>query len=153
MPIYDYRCDCGVRFERLVALDAPTPPCPQCGGEARKVPSRPALHGTADPGPSKEYMPQTWKGTHRGNREYVTGLQRQWEKRERLEAKHPELRGDTRPVAAHEGRYEQAPLRAGEPYLGPGSSGSSGSADSGGSSGSGGSGTGHGHGHGHGHSH
>jgi putative FmdB family regulatory protein len=145
VPIYDYRCDCGVRFERLVARDAPTPPCPQCGGEARKVPSRPALHGTADPGPSKEYMPQTWKGTHRGNREYVTGLQRQWEKRERLEAQHPELRGDTRPVAAHEGRYENAPLRAGEPYLGPGSSGSSGSGDS--SSG------GHGHGHGHGHSH
>ena len=151
MPIYDYRCDCGVRFERLVARDAPTPPCPGCGGEARKVPSRPALHGTADPGPSKEYMPQTWKGTHRGDREYVTGLQRQWEKRERLEAKHPELRGDTRPVAAHEGRYENAPLRAGEPYLGPESSGS-GSSDSSGSS-SGGTGHGHGHGHVHGHSH
>jgi len=123
VPIYDYRCDCGLRFERLVARDAPTPPCPECGGEARKVPSRPALHGVADPGPAKEQMPQTWRGTYHGNREYVTDLQRQWEKRQRLEAKYPELRGDTRPVAAHEGRYEHAPLRAGEPYLPSGGDG------------------------------
>lgn len=142
MPIFDYRCHCGLRFERLIGRDAPAPVCPECGGACRKVPSRPALHGRADPGPAKEQMPQTWRGTYHGNREYVTGLQRQWERRERLEAKHPELRGDTRPVAAHEGRYEHAPLRAGEPMLG--SSGSGSESDQSHS---------HGHGHGHGHSH
>ena len=36
-------------------------------------------------------------------------MQRKWDQRQRLEAKHPELAGDTRPVAAHEGRYEQDP--------------------------------------------
>lgn len=148
MPIYDYRCDCGLRFERLIGRDAPAPACPECGGGTRKVPSRPALTGTADPGPSKEYMPQTWKGTYRGNREYVTGLQRQWDQRQKLEAKHPELRGDTRPVAAHEGRYEQAPLRAGEPYIGHSSPDPAPTKDTGGSSGHG-----HRHGHGHGHGH
>lgn len=149
MPIYDYRCDCGLRFERLIGRDAPAPACPECGGAARKVPSRPALHGRADAGLAKEQMPQTWRGTYHGNREYVTGMQRKWEQRERLEAKHPELRGDTRPVAAHEGRYEQAPLRVGEPMLGSGSSGSS----SGGSDSSGSSSPSEGHGHGHGHGH
>jgi hypothetical protein len=32
-----------------------------------------------------------------------------------LEARHPELAGDRRPVLAHEGRFEHAPLRAGDP--------------------------------------
>jgi hypothetical protein len=62
-------------------------------------------------------MPQTWRGTYHGNREYLTAMQRTWEKRQRLEADHPELVGDTRPVAAHEGRYEQVPLRVGEPVI------------------------------------
>ncbi|NMO90195.1 FmdB family zinc ribbon protein [Actinomycetospora sp. TBRC 11914] len=141
MPIYDYRCDCGLRFERLMGRDAAAPACPECGGATRKVPSRPALHGTADVGLSREQMPQTWRGTYHGDREYVTAMQRKWEQRQRLEDKHPELAGDTRPVAAHEGRYEQVPLRAGEPMITPAAepSGSSGSS--------------HGHGHGHGHSH
>jgi hypothetical protein len=137
VPIFDYRCGggpnaapedagssgtaasggCGLRFERLVGRDAPAPACPECGGVSRKVPSRPALHGTADAGLSKEQMPQTWRGTYHGNREYLTAMQRQWDRRQRLEAKHPELAGDTRPVAAHEGRYEQAPLRVGDPVI------------------------------------
>jgi putative FmdB family regulatory protein len=148
MPIYDYRCDCGLRFERLVGRDAPAPACPECGEATRKVPSRPALHGTADAGLSREQMPQTWRGTYHGNREYVTAMQRQWDQRQRLEAKYPELAGDTRPVAAHEGRYEQAPLRAGDPIItsaaptsGETSAGAPAPAPA------------HGHGHGHGHSH
>jgi putative FmdB family regulatory protein len=118
MPIFDYRCACGERFERLVRRDDPAPDCPMCGGPTTKAVSLPAAVGHADPGPSREQMPQTWRGTYSGNREYVTQLRRQWEHREKLEAKHPELRGDTRPVIAHEGRYEHAPLRAGEPAAG-----------------------------------
>ena len=52
-------------------------------------------------------MPQTWMGTYRGDPEYVTGLRRQWEQRQRLEARYPELADDSRPVVAHEGRYSR----------------------------------------------
>lgn len=131
MPIYVYRCDCGQRFERLVGLDAPTPACPACGGTPQKIPAGPSLLGQAGAGLAKEQMPQTWRGTYHGDREYVTGLRRQWEQRQRLEAKHPELAGDQRPIVAHEGRFHGAPLRAGDPLPKPA--------------------TGHGHGHGHGH--
>lgn len=117
MPIFDYRCACGLRFERLTGRDAAAPACPECGGESRKVPSRPALHGRADPGLSREQMPQTWRGLYNGDREYIKGMRKQWSERQRLEEKHPELAGDTRPVVAHEGRYEQAPLRVGDPVL------------------------------------
>ena len=65
-------------------------------------------------------MPQTWRGTRNGDREYVTHLQRQWDRRQRLEAKHPEIADDQRPILAHEGRYHDAPLRAGDPVLGSG---------------------------------
>jgi putative FmdB family regulatory protein len=127
MPIYVYRCDCGERFERLVGIDAPAPGCPACGGTPQKIPAGPSLLGQAGAGPAKEQMPQTWRGTYDGNREYVTGLRRQWDRRQRLEAKHPELAGDQRPIIAHEGRFHDAPLRAGDPVPG--------------------------HGHGHGHNH
>ncbi len=117
MPIFDYRCECGLRFERLMGRDADAPACPECGGETRKVPSRPALHGRADPGLSREQMPQTWRGLYNGDRDYIRGMRKQWSRRQKLEEAHPELAGDTRPVVAHEGRYEQAPLRAGDPVL------------------------------------
>jgi hypothetical protein len=61
-----------------------------------------------------EQMPQTWRGTYEGQPEYVGQLRRQWEARQKLEDKYEELRGDRRPVLAHEGRYHGAPLRAGE---------------------------------------
>jgi putative FmdB family regulatory protein len=132
MPIYVYRCDCGLRFEQLTSFDAAPPGCPECGGATRKIPAGFSLGGRADAGLAKEQMPQTWRGTYDGNREYVTGLRRQWDRRQQLEAKHPELAGDQRPIIAHEGRYHGAPLRAGDPVIG------------------GGAGHGHGHGHGHG---
>jgi putative FmdB family regulatory protein len=137
MPIYVYRCDCGERFERLVGIDAPAPGCPACGGTPQKIPAGPSLLGQAGTGLAKEQMPQTWRGTYNGNREYVTGLRRQWDQRQRLEAKHPELAGDQRPIIAHEGRFHGAPLRAGDPVPGAGQ----------------GHGHGHGHGHGRGHGH
>jgi len=116
MPTYDYRCAEGHAFERLVPIDAGgSQDCPSCGLDAPKVPSGVAILGRADPGPSKEQMPQTWKGTHNADREYVGHLRRRWEGRQRLEAKYPELAGDQRPILAHEGRYHGAPLRAGDP--------------------------------------
>ena len=129
MPIYVYGCaagSCGLRFERLAGFDDAPPGCPSCGGETRKVPTAAGLGGQADPGLSRDRMPQTWRGVHEGNREYVTGMQRQWEQRQKLEERYPELAGDQRPILAHEGRYSAAPLRLGDPAAG------------------------HGHGHGHG---
>jgi hypothetical protein len=79
-------------------------------------------------------MPQTWKGTHRGDRDYVTHLRRVADARRDLESRNPELAGDHRPVLAHEGRFEGSPLRAGDPVVPeaparpPGSPGPSGAA-------------------------
>jgi putative FmdB family regulatory protein len=137
VPIYVYGCSCGLRFERLAGFDDAAPDCPSCGGETRKVPTAVGLSGRADPGLAKDAMPQTWRGVHEGNREYVTGMRRQWERRQKLEANHPELAGDQRPILAHEGRYSAAPLRAGDAVLGGGPGAAAGD--------------GHGHGHGHGH--
>ena len=66
-------------------------------------------------------------------------MRRTWDERQQLEAKYPEIAGDQRPILAHEGRYHDAPLRAGDiPLRGtppmPGH----------------GAGPSHGHGHGHG---
>jgi putative FmdB family regulatory protein len=135
MPIYVYRCDCGLRFERLTSFDAEAPGCPECGGATRKVPAGFSLGGQANPGLSQERMPQTWRGLYNGDREYVTNMQRTWERRQKLEAKHPELAGDQRPILAHEGRYHDRPLRAGDEVGGAPAAAH-----------------GHGHGHGHGHS-
>jgi putative FmdB family regulatory protein len=119
VPIYVYRCECGTCFERLVPVGAAAPECPTCGGEPRKVPAGFSMGGRADPGRSREQRPQTWRGVYDGNREYVAEQRRDWDKRERLEAKYPELAGDTRPVIAHEGRYRDNPLRAGDPPTPP----------------------------------
>ncbi|MHA6785492.1 FmdB family zinc ribbon protein [Pseudonocardia saturnea] len=133
MPIYVYKCECGYRFEHLASFDAAAPGCPECGGATRKIPAGFSLGGQANAGLSKEQMPQTWRGTYNGSREYVTGLRRQWDRRQQVEARHPELAGDQRPIIAHEGRFHDAPLRQGDQVIGTT-----------------GPGTGHGHGHGHG---
>lgn len=129
MPIYVFKCGCGLRFEHLGTFGADAPGCPACGGETRKIPAGFSLGGQANAGLTKEQMPQTWRGTYNGSKEYVTGLRRQWDRRQQVEAKHPELAGDQRPIIAHEGRYHDAPLRAGDTPLGGAA--------------------GHGHGHGH----
>ena len=34
VPIYEFECDeCGCRFDELIAFDAQSPPCPECGAE------------------------------------------------------------------------------------------------------------------------
>lgn len=118
MPIYDLRCAGGHRFEVTQSFAAPLPACPGCGAATAKLPTSFGIGGGASRSalpPPPERMPQTWRGTHRGDREYVASLRRTAEARQRLEERHPELAGDRRPVLAHEGRYEQAPLRAGDP--------------------------------------
>jgi putative FmdB family regulatory protein len=132
VPIYVFKCGCGQRFERLAPFESAPPGCPACGGETRKVPAGSSLGGLADSGLSRDRMPQTWRGTYGGDREYVTRMRRQWDARQRLEAKHPEIADDHRPILAHEGRYHAAPLRAGDPVMGGGPAA-----------------TGHGHGHSH----
>src|SRR5690348_11274612 len=101
MPIYEFKCGCGVRFERLTPLDAadlPGPDCPACGGASRKVPAGASLGGQAGTGLSKDRMPQTWRGTRDGDRDYVTHLRRQWDRRQSLESRHPEIADDHRPI-------------------------------------------------------
>jgi putative FmdB family regulatory protein len=115
VPIYELTCEAGHRSETLQASTAPLPACPACGGATRKLPSGFGMAGRAAVPPPPERMPQTWKGTYRGDREYVTRLRRMADARRDLEARNPELAGDRRPVLAHEGRFEGAPLRAGDP--------------------------------------
>ena len=116
MPLYDYRCPAGHRFEQLAPIAASAQQdCPACGQASGKVPSRISLGGHADPGRAMDQMPQTWRGTYEGNPEYVGQLRQQWGARQKLEEKYPELRGDQRPVLAHEGKYHAKPLRAGDP--------------------------------------
>jgi putative FmdB family regulatory protein len=115
MPMYDYHCPDGHLFERLVPISAgDSQCCPACGQVAAKLPSGVAITGLASPGLSREQMPQTWKGTGGADREYVGRLRRQWERRQKLEDTYPELKGDRRPILAHEGRYQDAPLRSGD---------------------------------------
>ena len=126
MPIYDLRCPNGHVGEVIQPFSAALPPCGECGAGTTKVPSVFAIAGTASIPPPPEHMPQTWKGTYAGNREYVTQLRRTAEARRTLEERYPEIAGDRRPVIAHEGAYETTPLRKGDaaqtPPAGPGHS-------------------------------
>jgi putative FmdB family regulatory protein len=114
MAIYDLCCEQGHRFEVIQSFTAALPTCPTCGDATRKMPTRIGLGRAATLPPAHDRLPQTWRGTYNGNREYVSDLRRTAEARTRLEDKHPELAGDRRPVIAHEGRYEQNPLRVGD---------------------------------------
>ncbi|MCF7552962.1 zinc ribbon domain-containing protein [Pseudonocardia sp. WMMC193] len=144
MPIYVFRCECGTRFEHLTSMTSTDAPgCPRCGGATTKVPAGFSLGGQASPGLSKDEMPQTWRGVYNGNSEYIDSMRRSWDSRQKLEEKYPEIAGDQRPILAHEGRYHDAPLRAGDIQL-------SGTAPVPGAKAHG---HGHGHGHGQGHGH
>ena len=117
MPIYEYACGCGYRFERLARIaDADAPPaCPACGtADCRRVPSVAALLGRAAAA-GRDAAPRSWEQTNHGDRDTIRHWQRNLEQRGKLEEKYPELAGDNRAVLAHEGRYAASPLRAGEP--------------------------------------
>lgn len=117
MPIYEYACSCGHRFETLArTVDSPAPPCPACGGVPRRRPaSRVALLGRATLPPRREEAPRSWEETNGGDRETILHWQHTLEQRQKIEEKYPELAADNRPVLAHEGPYAAEPLRAGPP--------------------------------------
>lgn len=106
MPVYEYRCRCGGRFERFEPLSAAAGPihCPDCGAaEARRVPSPFARLGRVDPGPDRASWPRTWEELGNGDRETIARWQRIVDRRLELERRHPELAPPpTPPVASHE---------------------------------------------------
>ena len=113
MPIYELSCETGHRSESLQASTAPLPACPVCGAATRKLLSGFGVGGSASAPPPPERMPQTWKGTHRGDRDYVSHLRRVADARRDLEARHPELAGDSAP-----GPGAKDPEGSGEPQRG-----------------------------------
>lgn len=118
MVLYDLRCASGHRQEvNLLSMFAPNPPCSQCGADTSRIPALAGISGRASAGPSREDMPNTWRGIDRGDSDTVRHWHRQLTKREKLEEKYPELAGDRRPVLAHEGRFAASPLRAGDPLV------------------------------------
>jgi putative FmdB family regulatory protein len=87
LPIYVYRCDCGLRFERLLPRDSEAPACPECGGATRKIPAGPSLGGRAGERPAQGSVPPPVRGLQAGGPER---MKREVEFRQRLEAKRAE---------------------------------------------------------------
>lgn len=113
--LYDFGCPNGHRFEAGVAsMLADNPPCPACGEQTNRRPSRVQIGGRASIGVAREDMPKSWNAIGRGDKETVKHWHEIASKREKLEEKHPELAGDRRPVLAHEGIFASKPLRAGD---------------------------------------
>lgn len=116
MVSYDVRCPDGHRFEvDLPSIFSANPACTHCGQPTSRVPAVGGLKGLASPGPSRDEMPNTWRGIDRGNPDTVNHWRKQMTRREKLEQRYPELAGDRRPVLAHEGAFATNPLRAGDP--------------------------------------
>jgi putative FmdB family regulatory protein len=114
MPIYEYDCGCGHRFETLAKMADSPAPCPACGGVTRRRPAaRVALLGRAALPPGRDRAPRSWEQTNGADRETILHWQHALEQRQKIEEKYPELAGDNRPVLAHEGPYAAEPLRAG----------------------------------------
>lgn len=113
MIVYDYRCDNGHRFEAWVdSMSAADPDC-ECGAASRRRPAAPRLRG-ASAGLARHEVPNSWRGTGGGDKETLRHFHTEMTKREKLEARYPELAGDRRPVLAHEGVFHDSPLRAGD---------------------------------------
>jgi putative FmdB family regulatory protein len=113
VPLYDYACACGTRFEALVlSWSTPDPDCPDCGTATVRRPPSPAVHGSAGaaPPPAMSTAPRSWEGVHKGDREYVTRWRKALDARQEFEARNPEHREHRDAVAAHEGVFERRPL-------------------------------------------
>ena len=115
MIIVDLVCPQGHRAETaLPSMFSPNPGCATCTAPTWRRPPGLRVTRPADPGPSREQMPRTWRATGGGDAETVRHWHDVARRREALEEKHPELAGDRRPVLAHEGLFAGAPLRAGD---------------------------------------
>jgi putative FmdB family regulatory protein len=111
MPMYDYVCPCGVRFEVLVSSwSSPAPDCPVCGATTARRPPSPAVIGAAKPPTAMSAAPQSWEGVGRGNRETITRWRREMDRRQEFETRHPEHAERRDAIAAHEGVFERKPL-------------------------------------------
>lgn len=111
MPLFDYICGCGTRFEDLVkSWQSPNPACPECGGDTTRAPSSVALLGSARPPLDDTNAPTSWRGTGNGDREYIANWRRTLEQRKEFEARHPEHTTKREAIAAHEGAFERKPL-------------------------------------------
>lgn len=111
MPVYDYACSCGARFETMVpSWSSPAPGCPACGEATRRCPPAPAVRGRAAPPPAMSTAPQSWAGVNNGDRDTITGWRRRMDARREFEARHPEHTEHRDAVAAHEGSFERRPL-------------------------------------------
>ncbi|RZT85915.1 putative FmdB family regulatory protein [Pseudonocardia sediminis] len=113
MPLYDYACACGARFELMVpSWSSPAPDCPSCGGATTRRPPSPAVHGRgrATPPPAMSKAPQSWEGLNNGDRDTITHWRRTVEARQEFEANNPEHKEHRDAVAAHEGVFERKPL-------------------------------------------
>ena len=64
MPLYEYQCNsCGERSEILQrASDSPSPHCPKCGGELKKLFSSPAIQFKGSGFYVNDYAPNGKKG-------------------------------------------------------------------------------------------
>lgn len=111
MPIYDYKAECGHRFEKLVSSwRIPDPPCPHCGCSTQRLPSRIVRIGGARVPDSYDAAPQSWDGLRRGSRDAITHWRRKVEERQTFEARNPELLTQREAIASHEGVFEGAAL-------------------------------------------
>jgi putative FmdB family regulatory protein len=107
MPIYDYKSDCNHRFERLVPTwRTSNPPCPHCGCETQRMPSRTAWIGGATAPVSYDAAPTSWNGLGGGNRDAITHWRRKVEERRTFEERNPEHLTRRDAIASHEGVFE-----------------------------------------------
>ena len=111
MPLYDYACSCGTRFELMVpSWSSPAPDCPACGASTHRRPPSPAMHGRAAPPAAMSTAPQSWEGVGNGDRDTITHWRRRMDARQEFESRHPEHKEHRDAIAAHEGSFERRPL-------------------------------------------
>ena len=78
MPMYEYDCpDCSERFDQIVKLRDPNPPCPRCEGTQTKrrlsIPAAILGNGMRSEAPPKPYNPMDkYKGVDLNTVPYVT---------------------------------------------------------------------------------